>query len=418
MNYREWINGNGCCQPTNNCGCGGKDVCDCEEILLEISKLHTDDEILQDEIDDVAESLSGYATEQWVEEQGYLKTVEPLKTINGESLIGEGNIVISGGSGGTIAVDDHLDSASTNPVANSAITEALNGKLDASAYTPTEQVQSDWNVTDSASTAYIKNKPVIPVVPTNVSYFTNDADYAINSEVIQYITNLQEQINSLVATISGCCGQTGETQYRWVTMTGENDYLCSGTTKYSKEKEQSSTDGINWVDTGNIRSGSTVLEENSTDCGYSGTGSELIVEYYGGSTGRNVFIYKDDSVIYENEVDNDAISVAASSEVTEVNANAFKGYQHLNYVSFGDYSRFVVPDQDADSKLTAVGDYAFSGCTALTYVSFARCKTTPPTLGVGVFDGCTSLQHLYVRTTMVDAFKSAWPQYSSLITGI
>lgn len=38
-------------------------------------------------------------------------------------------------------------------------------------------VQADWNVTSTSSDAYIKNKPTIPTVPTNVSAFTNDAGY-------------------------------------------------------------------------------------------------------------------------------------------------------------------------------------------------------------------------------------------------
>lgn len=38
----------------------------------------------------------GYATEEWVESQGYI-TPSNLKTINGESLVGNGNIVIEGG---------------------------------------------------------------------------------------------------------------------------------------------------------------------------------------------------------------------------------------------------------------------------------------------------------------------------------
>ena len=42
-------------------------------------------------------SLNGYATEQWVGEQGYLTEHQPLKTINGETIVGEGNITISGG---------------------------------------------------------------------------------------------------------------------------------------------------------------------------------------------------------------------------------------------------------------------------------------------------------------------------------
>lgn len=220
MNYRQWLYGNRCCEQINDCGCSGKDVCNCEEILLEISKLHTDDEILQDEIDDLSgevetkldasaytpvdltdyytkeqvdalipeePSLSGYATEQWVEEQGYLKTVQPLKTINGESLVGEGNIVISGGSGTSVTVDDHLDSASTNPAQNKVITEALNGKLDASAYTPTD-----------LSNYYTKQEVnnLIPEVPTSNSAFTNDMHYVTSAETANYVTsgNVETQI--------------------------------------------------------------------------------------------------------------------------------------------------------------------------------------------------------------------------------
>ena len=50
-----------------------------------------------------------------------------IKTINGETLLGEGNIDIQGG-GGSITIDPSLDSGSTNPVANSAITTAINEK--------------------------------------------------------------------------------------------------------------------------------------------------------------------------------------------------------------------------------------------------------------------------------------------------
>ena len=153
-------------------------------------------------------SLDGYATETWVKNQGY---INQLKTINNISLIGEGNIQI--GSGGTI-----------------------------DAYTKAE--------------ADAKFQP--------------KGDYVTEATVIQYITNLQEQITNIMQTVSGCCAETGETQYRWITMTGANDYICSGTTKYNKEKKQQSTDGINWTDVSPLetRRGSTVLEVNSPDCGY------------------------------------------------------------------------------------------------------------------------------------------------------
>ena len=88
------------------------------------------------------------------------------------------------------------------------------------------QVQADWTQTDTEAVDYIKNKPslsavatsgsytdlsdkpVIPVVPTNVSSFTNDAGYITQSDIptdvsdfnndAGYITltDVPEQVNS------------------------------------------------------------------------------------------------------------------------------------------------------------------------------------------------------------------------------
>lgn len=363
--YDKWLAGEGCCNShyvhIEKPDCGKQDVCDCENILLQISNLHTDDLVLQEQIDEISgdvenkldisaytpvdlsdyytkeqvdelipelPSLSGYATEQWVQEQGYLTEHQPLKTINGQVISGTGNIeiVCSGGSGvtidaytkaesdaryqpkgnyateqwvldkhyitgvdlsnyateqwvstnyqpkgnyltehqplktingqvisgtgnieitasgGSINVDYVLDSGSTNPVVNSAITVAINSKLDASAYTPTEQVQSDWNVSDSASTAYIKNKPTIPslagyateqwvldkhyisgvdlsdyalkseipTVPTSNSAFTNDehfitsGDSVFNNYALTANTYTKTEVNNLISNKIWC----------------------------------------------------------------------------------------------------------------------------------------------------------------------------------------------------------------------
>lgn len=52
--------------------------------------------------------------------------------------------------------------------------------------------------------------------------------------------------------------------YQWVTISG--DYVCNGKDKYTKEKEQTSSDGgITWTDTGRTRQG-YLLQANSTDC--------------------------------------------------------------------------------------------------------------------------------------------------------
>ena len=76
---------------------------------------------------------NNYATQEWVNNQGYLTEHQPLKTINGQSLIGSGNITISGG--GSADLSQYWTSAQTQ----SAIDAATQGKADQSnTYTKTE----------------------------------------------------------------------------------------------------------------------------------------------------------------------------------------------------------------------------------------------------------------------------------------
>ena len=92
-------------------------------------------------------------------------------------------------------------------------------------------------------------------------------NYATSAELVTYVNNLQQQINSLMATVSGCCG-AHEDVYRWITVIGE--YLCDGTTKYEKQKYQVSHDGgITWEDVTPIQyQKGQLIESNSKDCGY------------------------------------------------------------------------------------------------------------------------------------------------------
>ena len=116
-------------------------------------------------------SLNGYATEQWVGEQGYLTEHQQLKTINGETIVGDGNITISGGE-------------ETDPIWN-----AEKGNY----YTKTE-------VNSSLETK--ANKTEIPTVPTNVSAFTNDAGYLTQHQSLKTI-NGESIIGSGDIVISG-----------------------------------------------------------------------------------------------------------------------------------------------------------------------------------------------------------------------
>lgn len=72
-------------------------------------------------------SLDGYATEDWVEDKGYLTEHQPIKTINGQSLIGTGNIVIQGGGGTSDVVANEFVKQGTNNLESLTInSEAYN----------------------------------------------------------------------------------------------------------------------------------------------------------------------------------------------------------------------------------------------------------------------------------------------------
>lgn len=433
--YDRWINGESCCNAHNFLTISGEckthdDACSCEHMLLEISNLHTDDLVLQEEIDD----LSGQ-----VETKLDASAYTPVDLTDYYTKEEVDALIPSGGS---VTVDSELSLTSTNPVQNKVITEALNGKLDASAYTPTEQVQSDWNVSDSASTAYIKNKPTIPSLSGYATeewvetkgYLTEHqplSGYVKNSTFLQYVTSLQQQIDSLTAAISGCCGESGETQYRWIIETGENDYWCSGTTKMSKEKQQSSTDGINWADTGSERSGSTVLEENCVECGYV---PALTGKKYSGVTTANTegsFDCNCDEEIYDP-----TCTELVAHELTAV-FNP-RGVGKMKSVTVGECVNVIgngcfggesnLETLILPSTITAIKNILFEGCTSIENLTLLG--TIPPVFHPmisGAYAGLFGENEtppanfkIYVPTSAVNTYKAAtgWSAYSDIIQGI
>lgn len=301
-------------------------------------------------------------------------------------------------------------------------------------------------------------------------------NYVVNSELIQYITNLQNQIDSLKQQISGCCGDTGETQTRWITMTGENDYTCSGTTKMTKEKEQQSTDGINWTDTGNYRTGSTVLEVNSVDCGYQAplkfdgnlmNGGEIKIncnsssaltkeEVYTTNAYTSITIGDCVSSISEkafiNSVRLTALNVPgnvktigrmafANSGISALTLNegveilgegAFKACSNLRAVTIPNSVKQLVGDTFytnsiktlvIGSGVTSIGNMCFQRSSSVTGSTITVLATTPPAIptaaGNDIFSGWGNAP-IYVPAESVNAYKATtgWSAYASRIQAI
>lgn len=172
---------------------------------------------------------------------------------------------------------------------NEVIISLEENKLDASAYTPVDlsnyytKIEVDNKIASGGTfdpTQYYNKSEADDrfalkrEIPSLSGYATMEwvlnQNYVTNSTLQQYITNLQQQITSIIQSVSGCCSQTGETIYRWITLTGPNDFICSGTTKYEKQQRQQSTDnGMTWtnVSPAQYQKGA-VLETSSPDCGY------------------------------------------------------------------------------------------------------------------------------------------------------
>lgn len=81
---------------------------------------------------DKAELANLATKEELNSKQDTLVSGTTIKTINNQSLLGSGNIDITGG--GTITVDSELSTTSENPVQNKVIANAINAKQDAGDY--------------------------------------------------------------------------------------------------------------------------------------------------------------------------------------------------------------------------------------------------------------------------------------------
>ena len=75
------------------------------------------------------------------------------------------------------------DNAAVLAATTAPYTDADSIKLKGIAEGAEVNVQADWNQSTTTADDYIKNKPTIPTVPTNVSAFSNDAGYITATDV-------------------------------------------------------------------------------------------------------------------------------------------------------------------------------------------------------------------------------------------
>ena len=117
--------------------------------------------------------------------------------------------------------DNYVAKVSGKGLSTEDYTTADQTKLSGIATGAEVNVQSDWNVTDTSSDAYIANKP------TNVSAFTNDSNYATET----YVGN-QIAVDHTVQTSTssgGTLSLDGSKAMHLVTLTGNVSALTLST---------------------------------------------------------------------------------------------------------------------------------------------------------------------------------------------
>ena len=117
--------------------------------------------------------VGDYATKaELASKQDTLVSGTNIKTVNGQSLLGNGNIDIT--SGGTITVDSALSTTSENPVQNKVITTALNGKQDAGDYALKSEIPD---------TSELATKEELAAKLDTSTYNEEKATFALKSEL-------------------------------------------------------------------------------------------------------------------------------------------------------------------------------------------------------------------------------------------
>ena len=217
-------------------------------------------------------------TSELTNDSGFLTEHQPLKTINNESIVGTGNITIESFSG------DYND-LTNKPVIPTKTSELTNdsgflteqtlktingesivgtGNIEIGGGSGT-QVQSDWAETNTESVSYIKNKPTLsivatsgsfndlldkPTIPTKTSELTNDSGFLTEYQPLKTI-NGESIVGTGNITIEGFSGDYNDLTNK-PTIPTKTSELTNDSGFLTEYQPLKTINGESIVGTGNI----------------------------------------------------------------------------------------------------------------------------------------------------------------------
>lgn len=143
-----------------------------DDIPTNVSDLENDSGFITNtEASNSYQAKGDYATKaELASKQDTLVSGTNIKTVNGQSLLGNGNIDITGGG----TVDSELSTTSENPVQNKVITNAINGKQDAGDYALKSEIPD---------TSELATKEELAAKLDTATYNSEKANFALKSEL-------------------------------------------------------------------------------------------------------------------------------------------------------------------------------------------------------------------------------------------
>ena len=221
----------------------------------------------------------------------------------------------------------------------------------------------------------------------------------------QNVVPTEYRVGSIYEYDSSDCGYL-EIE-RWVTVSG--DYMCSGTTKYTKERKEIIYDGgETWTATSDYRMGSTVIEYYSTDCGYvPPMNDKLRLKYSDSTTYTAPCDSSSELTTASTRPYGYNFSAITSAEigscVTSIGESAFTDCKSLSSITLPDTVTSIGRDAfyycsgltsiDFPDNLVTINNRAFNSCSGLTSIDFPDSLTT---ISQYAFAYCFKITSLYI----------------------
>ncbi len=230
-------------------------------------------------------------------------------------------------------------------------------------------VQSDWNVTDSSSDAFIKNKPTIPsaVTESTVSgwgFTKNTGTYSKPSGGIPK-TDLENSVQTSL-------GKADTALQSHQDISGKQDKLVSGTSIKT-------INGESILGSGDI---DTYIEPNRMIV-YTSIDSEVVTPYNANAFCANIIsnTYKDGKGV-----------MLFDADVTSIGDNAFRACEYLETI--------VIPE-----SVTSIGNNAFYDCFGLKEINI---PDKVQSIGESAFCFTDSLESIIIPSTITTIKKKTF----------